>query len=229
MYEESRLISCKLKGTGDFMKHIKDYMNNGIKERTRFIKVPYGYRIEGNRLVVEEKEALRIRYALKYVMEYLENPPECLVLELMKYKENTQNIILEYEEATKKIPYGWICQQVGEEMELREKCFQAGKDSSLAALKGVFELPLLEVKWLCGNGKIQNMKQGGEEWEQRLLKIPVSDIYTGIMTVRKRSSLEEERHEGYFEPIISKEQFDALNKWILKNQSDITRKRKPKP
>ena len=103
------------------MKNIKDCMKSRMKKRAEFVKAPYGYRIKDRQLVVEEMEAFRVRSALKFVMDYLNNPPEYMVLEFIDYKKDTQHLVLNYEEAANSIPYSWICRQVGKEIELREQ------------------------------------------------------------------------------------------------------------
>ncbi|MEQ2423877.1 hypothetical protein [Enterocloster hominis (ex Hitch et al. 2024)] len=128
------------------MKNIKDCMKSRMKKRAEFVKAPYGYRIKDRQLVVEEMEAFRVRSALKFVMDYLNNPPEYMVLEFIDYKKDTQHLVLNYEEAANSIPYSWICRQVGKEIELREQYFQAGEDISLLALQNVMELSFTEVE-----------------------------------------------------------------------------------
>ena len=76
------------------MKNIKDCMKSRMKKRAEFVKAPYGYRIKDRQLVVEEMEAFRVRSALKFVMDYLNNPPEYMVLEFIDYKKDTQHLVL---------------------------------------------------------------------------------------------------------------------------------------
>lgn len=89
------------------MKNIKDCMKSRMKKRAEFEKAPYGYRIKDRQLVVEEMEAFRVRSALKYVMDYLNNPPEYMVLEFIYYKKDTQHLVLNYEEAANGFAGRW--------------------------------------------------------------------------------------------------------------------------
>ena len=194
------------------MKNIKDCMKSRMKKRAEFVKAPYGYRIKDRQLVVEEMEAFRVRSALKFVMDYLNPPPEYMVLEFIDYKKDTQHLVLNYEEAANSIPYSWICRQVGKEIELREQYFQAGEDISLLALQNVMELSFTEVESHWSNQG--NLMRSAGIWAKRLRKMPASVYYAGVVTARTKSYSEELRYIGNYEPIISKEQFDALNKRV---------------
>ena len=135
-------------------------------------------------------------------------------MEFIDYKKDTQHLVLNYEEAVNRIPYSWICRQVGKEMELREKYFQARGEISMLALLNVMELPFTEVESHCSiHG---NLMGSGRIWAKRLRKMPVSIYYAGVVTARIKSSSEELRYKGDYEPIISEEQFDALNKLVNK-------------
>ena len=90
--------------------------------------------------------------------------------------------------------------------------YQAGEDISLLALQNVMELSFTEVESHWSNQG--NLMRSAGIWAKRLRKMPASVYYAGVVTARTKSYSEELRYIGNYEPIISKEQFDALNKRV---------------
>ena len=74
------------------------------------------------------------------------------------------------------------------------------------------ELPFTEVESHWSNHG--NLMRSAGIWAKRLRKMPASGYYAGVVTARTKSSSEEFRYIGNYEPIISKKQFDALNKRV---------------
>lgn len=82
----------------------------------------------------------------------------------------------------------------------------------MLALQNVMELSFTEVESHWSNQG--NLMRSAGIWAKRLRKMPASVYYAGVVTARTKSYSEELRYIGNYEPIISKEQFDALNKRV---------------
>lgn len=108
--------------------------------------IPYGYKLEDGRLVVDEISAENVKFFFGKQCEYAENPPAELVEAVIEEYQCSRGEKLSYEEAKLHVTNDAKRQYLSEELNIKNRVFKEGADHSIETLKAVLETPLTELK-----------------------------------------------------------------------------------
>lgn len=108
--------------------------------------IPYGYKLEDGRLVVDEIPAENVKFFFGKQCEYAENPPAELVEAVIEEYQCSQGEKLSYEEAKLHVTNDAKHQYLSEELNIKNRIFKEGADHTVETLKAVLAIPLTELK-----------------------------------------------------------------------------------
>ncbi|MCQ4794146.1 recombinase family protein [Anaerofustis stercorihominis] len=189
-------------------------------------KKMYGYKLnEENEVVIDPVPAENVRFVFKKALEYMEEPPKELVERIIELQKRRDGVRLSYEQAKKKVPYRTVLNYLAKEVEVKNMAFELSEQAHTVELLreifskpfNVFDVGKIEVDYKQRNGShIEQML-----WHKRINRMFDSAYCTGEIAFCKSFSKDSPyeisqediiRVPDYFDPIISPELFDKVQK-----------------
>lgn len=199
----------------------------------------YGYKLAGsNQLEVDELPAENVKFVFHKIEEYTKNPPAELVKRI-RIEYERKGITLTYEGAKPLVSFYAIQEYVTEEVSIKNMAFALSDlPHSVETLRAILARPFSDFPVVDIRKAYQENMQAADSdsystWARRVRRMSRTPFYTGTLTFTRPTSpfvqkqLASERYEIHdnHEAIISKEQFEQVNKALKearqKNQNSL--------
>ena len=176
-------------------------------------QIPFGYEYKDGKLIVNELEAVIVRWVVTTMNVYCEHPPTCLVREVVErfrrlYDEELLDI-----EAAEEVSYSDILDYLTRELNLKYRLFaNRSPEKDIAVLQNVLAMSLEEVE--CAVKDTVPDDSGEATWRQCIQQLSGNTMYIGYLPTTSYGTGNNQKHDiesgQYYAPIISREMYDAF-------------------
>ncbi len=166
-------------------------------------KIPYGYKLVGDHLELDELRSEIISWLYATSDEYTKNPPAVLVEGVINRYQEDYNEQLTYEAAKEMVSHGDILNYITKEHNEKVAIFNNGDDKSVEALKAILALP---------------REDAASAYKAILPEIIESMRHQKNYMISKVETTKGNHNNASLEPIVSKELFDDAQAKMEENQ-----------
>lgn len=228
-YDEIKKIYADMGAKSKTSEKIKTLLNGKRTEQAQREQI-YGYKkVGGNQLKVDEIPAENVKFIFRRLLEYIQNPPDELIVRLMEKSKQKGIEDLTYGKAKPLVSLADIQKYVAEELSIKNMAFvisdspQSAETLCRILNRSFNDFPVDDIRRAYRNKIHLEDNNSTCNWLKRVRRISRNPIYTGTLilkrrsfplSVRKQCELERMELSNHHTALISKEQFEQVIKSI---------------
>lgn len=130
-----------------FEQHgLKVFTPSGEAKLNEVLSPPLGYKINDGIIEVDELNSEVVKWVFDTTEEYTNDPPSCLVEDVIAHHKEFYDEDLSYEEAKEKVSYSSILNYATAELRMKICLYDYGDDESVEALQEILALSYEEAR-----------------------------------------------------------------------------------